>query len=41
MGAVVLVLAASVREWYLILNGRKAPVLQEAPYTQTSYPAVG
>lgn len=31
LAVVVLVLAASIREWYLILSGRKTPVLREAP----------
>jgi carbon starvation protein len=32
MTVVVIVLLAGFREWYLLLRGRKAPVLREAPF---------
>jgi carbon starvation protein len=32
MAVVVVVLLAAMREWYLLLRGRRAPGLQEAPY---------
>jgi carbon starvation protein len=32
MSVVVVVLLAAVREWYLLLRGRKTPELHEAPY---------
>jgi carbon starvation protein len=32
MSVVVVVLLAAIREWYLLLAGRKAPELHEAPY---------
>jgi carbon starvation protein len=32
MAVVVVVLLTAIREWYLLLRGRKAPVLSEAPY---------
>jgi carbon starvation protein len=32
MTVVVVVLVAAVREWYLLLRGRKTPELREAPY---------
>jgi carbon starvation protein len=35
MVVVVLVIAASIREWLLILRGRKAPVLSETPYVSS------
>ena len=35
MSVVVLVIAASLREWWLILRKRKAPVLAEAPFVPT------
>jgi carbon starvation protein len=40
MAATVLVLVASMREWYLVISKKKTPQLQEHPYTPTSYPAV-
>jgi carbon starvation protein len=36
MGVVTLVVAASVREWWLILSKRKTPVVHEAPYVETA-----
>ena len=38
MAATILVFVASAREWYLIASKKKAAVLQEHPYTPTSYP---
>ena len=32
MAVVVLIIVASAREWWLILSGRKAPIVNEAPY---------
>jgi carbon starvation protein len=32
MSVVVVVLLAGIREWYLLLGGRKVPVLREAPF---------
>jgi carbon starvation protein len=37
MAVVVLVIAASVREWILIVGGRKAPVLSETPYVSSQF----
>jgi len=39
LGVVVLVLMASMREWYLIISKKKAPMLQETPATRTALPA--
>jgi carbon starvation protein len=33
---VVLVVVMSIREWYLVLSRRKAPVSRETPFIQTS-----
>jgi carbon starvation protein len=33
---VVLVVVMSVREWFLVLSGRKAPVSRETPFVETS-----
>ena len=38
---VVLVLAASIREWYLILSGRKVAVLRETPKVHVGTLATG
>ena len=35
MGVVVVVILASAREWVLILAGRKAPRVNEAPYVES------
>ncbi len=40
MAVVMVVIAASAREWWLVLAGRKAPVVHEAPFVETAY-AVG
>jgi len=40
MAVVVLVIAASAREWWLVLSKRKAPVVNEAPFVETAY-AIG
>jgi len=37
MGVVSLVILAAAREWYLVLAGKKAPVIQEAPFVQSAY----
>ncbi len=37
MSVVVLVMAAAVREWILILNGKKEPVVREAPFVESAY----
>jgi len=39
MSIVSLLVLSSVREWWLILSGRKAPVLHEAPYVESAYVA--
>jgi carbon starvation protein len=39
MGVVVVVIAASAREWWLVLSGRKAPAVHESPFVQTAYAA--
>jgi carbon starvation protein len=36
MAVVVLVIAASVREWWLVLSKRKAPRVSETPFVQTA-----
>jgi carbon starvation protein len=40
MAVVVLVIAASAREWWLVLSKRKAPVVNESAYVESAY-AVG
>jgi len=35
MAVVALVVVASMREWWLVLSRRKAPVVHEAPYVET------
>jgi carbon starvation protein len=35
MAVVLLVIAASLREWYLMIWGQKVPVMREAPYVRT------
>jgi carbon starvation protein len=35
MSIVVVVIAASVREWFLVASRRKAPVVNEAPYVES------
>ncbi len=40
MAVVLVVIAASAREWWLVVAGRKAPVVHEAAFVETSY-AVG
>jgi carbon starvation protein len=37
MAVVVLVIAASAREWYLVLSKRKEPRVNEAPYVESAY----
>ena len=37
MSIVSLLVLSSVREWWLILSKRKAPVLHEAPYVESAY----
>jgi carbon starvation protein len=37
MFVVVLVMIAAAREWLLILNGAKEPVVREAPFVESSY----
>ena len=39
MAVVVLVLVAAAREWYLVLNGKKAPMVRESPFVQSAYAA--
>jgi carbon starvation protein len=39
MSIVSLLILSSVREWWLILSKRKAPVLHEAPYVESVYAA--
>jgi len=36
MAVVLLVIAASAREWWLVLSKRKAPVLTETPFVATA-----
>ena len=40
MAVVVLVIAASAREWWLVLSKRKAPVVNESAFVETAY-AIG
>jgi carbon starvation protein len=35
MAIVLVVIAASAKEWYLVMAGRKAPRVQEAPYVES------
>jgi carbon starvation protein len=37
MGVVLLVILAAAREWYLVLARKKAPVLREAAFVESSY----
>ena len=37
MAVVVVVIAASAREWWLVLSGRKAPLVHETPFVETAY----
>jgi carbon starvation protein len=37
MAVVLVVIAASAREWWLVLSKRKAPMVNEAPYEETAY----
>jgi carbon starvation protein len=39
MSVVIVVIAASLREWYMILSRRKAAVMQEAPFMPSALPA--
>ena len=41
MAVVLIVIAASAREWYLVLSKRKAPSVKEAPFVQSKYTAAG
>jgi carbon starvation protein len=36
MGIVLVVIAASMREWYLVVSGRKAATVTEAPYVESA-----
>ena len=36
MGVVALLIVTSAREWWLVLSGRKAGVVHEAPFVQTA-----
>ena len=40
MATVVVVIVASMREWWEIATGRKEAVLHEAPYVESALPAV-
>jgi carbon starvation protein len=35
MGIVIVVIAASAREWYMVAANRKAPKVNESPYVET------
>jgi carbon starvation protein len=35
MAIVLIVILASIREWWMVLAGRKAPVVHEAPYVES------
>jgi len=35
MAVVLVVILASAREWWMVLAGRKAPVVHEAPYVKS------
>jgi hypothetical protein len=35
MTLVILIVVACVREWYLLLSGKKEPVLHESEYVDT------
>jgi carbon starvation protein len=37
MAVVVLVILAAAREWYLVLWGKKQPIVQEAPFVESAY----
>jgi hypothetical protein len=37
MSVVALVVAASVREWWLVLKKRKPAQVNEAPYVETAF----
>ncbi len=39
MAVVVLVILAAAREWYLVLGGKKEPVVRESPFVQSAYAA--
>jgi len=39
MSVVILVIIAAAREWYLVLGGKKQPVVQESPFVQSAYAA--
>jgi len=39
MAVVLVVIAASAREWWMVLSKRKAPVLNEAPFVASAYAA--
>jgi len=38
MGVVVVLLVASLREWWLVLSRRKAAVVRETPFVESAYP---
>jgi len=37
MAVVLVVIAASAREWWLVLSRRKAPAVNEAPFVESAY----
>jgi carbon starvation protein len=39
MAVVALVIAASLREWWMVLSGRKTPAVAEAAYVETAFAA--
>ena len=39
LGVVSLLVVTSVREWWLVLSGRKAAATRETPFTETAYVA--
>ena len=39
MAVVLVVVAASAREWWLVVSQRKAPIVHEAPFVETAYAA--
>ncbi|MSR20401.1 MAG: carbon starvation protein A [Gemmatimonadetes bacterium] len=41
MSVVLIVIVASAREWYLVISGRKAPEVHEAPYVESKLNAAG
>jgi carbon starvation protein len=39
MAVVLVVILASAREWWMVLAGKKAPVVHEAPYVESQLAA--